>query len=120
MARRDGMVKLRVTADQAARWRAVAEGRGLSAWLRELADVAAESGADVAELRAELVRLRTDLNRGLGNNLNQIAAALNADLKAGQADGAHGRGLAAAAVELARLRAAVEEALTVLRPRAPS
>jgi hypothetical protein len=118
--RRDEIVRVRTTAAQTARWRNIAGPRGLSAWLRDLADVAAASGADVAVLRVELVRLRADLNRGVGNNLNQIAAAMNADLKAGRAASPADRALAEAAAELAAMRAVVEEALAALgRRRSP-
>ena len=73
---------------------------------------AAASGTIAADLRAELVRLRADLARGMGNNLNQIAHALNADLKAGRLPdaAAHERSLAAAA-DVALARRAVERML---------
>lgn len=119
---RSDLVKLRATPDQAGRWRAAAGERGLSEWIRGLADVAAASGADVALLRGELAALRADLNRGPGNALNQIARALNTHIRAGELPNAaaHERGLAAAADDLAALRRGVERALRVLaRKRTP-
>jgi hypothetical protein len=73
-------VKLRVSPDQAVEWRLAAGDGGLSAWLREVADLAV-SGREPIEftgLRAELVGLRSDLRRGVWNNLNQIARHLHA------------------------------------------
>ena len=98
--RRDDILKVSgVSPDQRAAWSACA--------------AAAASGTTAADLRAELVRLRADLARGMGNNLNQIAHALNADLKAGRLPdaAAHERSLAAAAADVALARRAVERML---------
>ena len=114
--RRDDILKVSgVSSGQRATWSACAAAAGLptAAWMREAAAVAAVSGTIAADLRAELVRLRADLARGMGNNLNQIAHALNADLKAGRLPdaAAHERSLAAAAADVALARRAVERML---------
>ena len=108
--RRDDILKVSgVSPDQRTAWSACAAAAGLptAAWMRE---AAAAAGTTAADLRAELVRLRVDLARGMGNNLNQIAHALNADLKAGKLPdaAAHERSLAAAAADVALARRAVE------------
>ena len=85
--RRDDILKVSgVSPDQCTAWSACAAAAGLptAAWMREAATVAAASDITAADLLAELVRLRADLARGTGNNLNQIAHALNTDLKAGK------------------------------------
>ena len=115
--RRDDILKVSgVSSGQRATWSACAAAAGLpsAAWMREAA-AAAASGTIAADLRAELVRLRADLARGMGNNLNQIAHAPNADLKAGRLPDAtaHERSLAAAA-DVALARRAVERMLLCL------
>lgn len=120
VAHRDETIKIRLSRAQLARWQAVAGPRGLSAWLRQLADLAARSGANPAELRAELVQLRADLSRGVGNDINQLARALNTDLKAGRRPdaAAHEQALARMAEDVERLKALITEALeTLLRGR---
>ena len=112
---RDDILKVSgVSSGQRATWSACAAAAGLptAAWMREAAAAAAASGTIAADQRAELVRLRADLARGMGNNLNQIAHALNADLKAGRLPdaAAHERSLAAAA-DVALARRAVERML---------
>lgn len=121
---RGDIVKVSGTSpDQRAAWRACAAAAGLpmAAWVREAADAAAATGTTAADLRDALVWLRTDLGRGLGNNVNQLAHALNLDLKAGHRPeaAAHERALAAAAADAAAMRRAVDRALRGLgqRPR---
>ena len=111
--RREDVVKLSGTsAAQREAWRdaAAAAHLSLAAWLREAADAAALAGATAAELRAEIAALRVELGRGVGNNLNQLARALNTELKAGRrpSGAAHEAALAAAAAELAVMRRRTE------------
>ena len=113
---REDIIKVSgVSSDQRAAWSACAAAANLptAAWMREAAAAAAASGTTAADLRAELVRLRADLARGVGNNINQIAHALNTDLKAGRLPdaAAHERFLAAAAADVAAARRAVERML---------
>jgi len=113
---REDIIKVSgVSPDQRAAWSACAQAAGLptATWMREAAMAAAASGTTAADLRAELVRLRADLGRGVGNNLNQLAHVLNADLKAGKLPdaAAHERSLAAAAADVALARRAVERML---------
>ena len=62
--------------------------------------------------RAELARFRAELARGTGNNLNQIAHALNADQEAGKLPDAAAHALSlAAAADVALARRAVEQML---------
>jgi hypothetical protein len=84
-----------------------------------VADAACLRSLDVPALRAEIVALRGDLSRGVGNNLNQIAAALHADAKAGIPPTAVGHDLAAAAAEIAAMRARLDQALRPLARRRP-
>jgi len=60
-------------------WRSAADRNGLplATWLREAADAAVLSGVTAADLRSEIQRLRADLTRGVGNNLNQVAQHLH-------------------------------------------
>jgi len=120
-----GFLKIRVDEASEARWRAAAGGDGkLSGWLRNVADMAAARSTDPAEIRDALVGLRADLNRGIGNNLNQIAHALNADLLAGQQPSASAveAALTQAAEDLATMRSTLQSALDGYprrRPRRP-
>ena len=119
---KDDLVRLRLPEAMAARWRAAAAATGtpsLSEWLRDVADAACLRGLDVPGLRAEIVALRADLSRGVGNNLNQIAAALHADARAGIPPSAAGHDLAAAATEIAAMRARLDQALRPLARRGP-
>ena len=113
---RDDVVKVSgTTPAQRGVWRARAQEAGLptAAWLREAADAVAAAGTTAADLRAELVHLRADLARGVGNNINQVAHALNADLKRGVQPTAapHERSLAAAAADIAAARRVLERML---------
>lgn len=103
------------TVDQRTVWREAAQRAqvSLSEWLREAADAAVIAGTTAADLRAAIVALRTDIGRGVGNNLNQIARALNTDLRAGRrADLArHEAALEAAARDIAIIRRRTEALL---------
>lgn len=85
----------------------------LSRWMREAADAAVVSGLTAADLRAELVQLRAALTREVGNNLTQIAAAVNQDLRARRTPSVapHEVTLVRAAGELAVMRRKVEALL---------
>lgn len=99
---------------EADRWRSAAAtaGTNLSAWLRGIADLAAAQGVDVTQIRAELVALRSDLNRGVGNNLNQIAMALHVGPGAARDRSArYETALVDAVDEIARIREHLEAAL---------
>jgi uncharacterized protein YhdP len=71
--------QMRTTPDERERWHAAAAARQMTAtaWLRALADEAAATNASGRETAAALVALRTELARGVGNNLNQIAHRLH-------------------------------------------
>ena len=121
MARDDTLKVTGTTAGQRATWRAAAGGgpRALSAWIREAADAAADGGPPGGgeALRRELVALRADLARGVGNNLNQIAHHLNATAKAG-APAAPGRAaIVHAMADVAAMRAILTAALAGTWPR---
>tara|TARA_R110002012_G_scaffold270963_1_gene456122 strand:- start:1965 stop:2297 length:333 start_codon:yes stop_codon:yes gene_type:complete len=71
-------IKIRLRPEQLDAWKAVAGARGVSRWLRSIADETTSSGdtRDFTEFRGELSKLRRDLGR-LGNNVNQIARQMN-------------------------------------------
>lgn len=78
--RREAIMRVRMGGDEHARWTAAARAVGhpsLSSWVRALMDEAAATGGDGRAVAAALVALRTELGRGIGNNLNQIAHRLN-------------------------------------------
>ncbi len=78
-ARRD-IVKVSGTGEaQRTAWRkaAAAAKMPLASWLREAADAATLTGITAADLRAEIQRLRADLTRGVGNNLNQLVQGMH-------------------------------------------
>ena len=117
---KNDLVRLRLPEAMADRWRAAAAATGtpsLSEWLRDVADAACTRGFDVPGLRAEIVAIRADLSRGVGNNLNQIAAALNADARAGIAPSDTKHDLATVASEIAAMRARLDQALRPLARR---
>lgn len=68
--------KIRLPDDERAAMQAAADAAGLplGAWLKRVGLLAAQSRVDPAELLTELRRIRRDLNSGVGNNLNQLAA----------------------------------------------
>ena len=77
--RRESMLRVRMGGDEHDRWQAAAEIAGhpsLSSWVRSLADEAAATGSDGRAVLATLVALRTDLARGIGNNVNQLARSI--------------------------------------------
>lgn len=118
---RSTFVKFRTTPAEESRWRiaAASSGMSLSAWLRSLADIAAATGANPGDVRAELVALRRDLNAGIGNNINQIAHALNADRIAGNPASSSEAALRQMADDLARIRGAIESLMGSRAPTAP-
>jgi hypothetical protein len=121
-AAKDDLVKLRLPATMAARWRVAAAATGtpsLSEWLRDVGDAAASRGVDVPGLRAEIAALRADLGRGAGNLLDQIATKLNTNAKSGLAPdaAAHTRALTDAAVDIAVMRARLDRTLAALARR---
>jgi len=69
-------------------WRkaAAAAKMPLASWLREAADAATLTGITAADLRAEIQRLRADLTRGVGNNLNQLVQGMHLRRQAGDAE----------------------------------
>lgn len=113
--RRDVLKISGTTARQRNAWRAAAQASEmpLASWLREAADAAVVSGTIAADLRAEIVALRTELGRGAGNNLNQLARTLNIDLRARRSpDGpAHEEALKAAARDIAAVKRKTEALL---------
>ena len=124
MARKDDLVKLRLPETMSARWREAAAAAGassLSEWVRDAANVAASQELDVPALRAEIVALRADIGRGVGNLLDQIATKLNTDAKAGLSPNAtaHEAALAEAAADIAAMRARLDRALRPLARRRP-
>lgn len=119
---KNDLVRLRLPQAMADRWKAAAAAMGtpsLSEWLRGAADAACTSGLDVPGLRTEIAALRTDRARGVGNNLNQIAAALNAGQGADILASGTGHDLAVAAAGIAAMRARLDQALRPLTRRRP-
>ena len=119
---KDDVVRLRLPEAMADRWRAAAAATGtpsLSEWLRDVADAACLRGLDVPALRSEIVGLRADLSRGVGNNLNQLAVLLNAEARAGIPPSAAGHNLAAATTEIVAMRTRLDQALRPLARRRP-
>lgn len=104
---REAFIKLRVSAAARNVWikAAAASGHSLSAYIR--LSVNAFRRGQTADLRAELVALRCDLN-GAANNFNQLCRRLHAT---GQAEG-----VAEAAASVARTAEAVRKALEEVRP----
>jgi hypothetical protein len=114
--RRQDIVKISGTrAMQRDAWHAAARAAGLplASWLREAADAAMLTGVTAADLRAEIIALRTDIGRGVGNNLNQIARELHMSPRGGRAaePPPHAEVLAEAARDLAALRQTAEALL---------
>ena len=109
--RRSEFVKFRAAPEAIADWRSAAAdvGMNLSAWLRGVADIAAVTGGNPVAVRLEVTALRTSLNRGVGNNLNQLAASVNSGALTGSPQ--LGATLTRATDELARMREALEKLL---------
>jgi hypothetical protein len=128
---RDDIIKVSgTTAGQRARWREAAGGgpRDLSAWIRAAADLAAADPMRVHAAQAStetlvdaIVGLRSALGSGPGNALNQVARALNTDIRSGRAPDAapHERALADAHAELQAIRGALNLALDHLAELRP-
>ena len=114
--RRESLLRVRMGVDEHDRWQSAAEAAGhpsLSSWVRALADEAAATGSDGRAVLAALVALRTDLARGIGNNVNQLARAVN------QGNGVTQPDLARAAHDVHAARLAVSEAILMIRPPRP-
>lgn len=115
MTARADRLRIRVLPDEVERWKAAAEAHGMavSAWMRAMADEAAATGGNGREVATQLVGLRADLARGIGNNLNQLAHRANS----GQHVEAKALADAARAVDTAM--ADVERAIRAIRPPKP-
>lgn len=102
---KDSIIRIRVTTAARDRWRqhATAAGLPLSAWVRAACRSAGHGGDDAA-VRAELVRLRREIN-ALGNNVNQLAHQANAGMVINQ------KALEHAVAALDDMRALLAEAL---------
>jgi hypothetical protein len=107
--------QMRTTPDERDRWHAAAAERGMTAtaWLRALADEATATGRNGREILAELIRLRQDLARGVGNNLNQLAHRLHST---GHADGT---AIEEAAQAVKAMQREIEKALRTIKPPRP-
>ena len=111
--RRECMVRVRASDDEAERWTAAANAANhpsLSSWVRSLADEAAATGSDGRRVATALVALRQDLARGIGNNINQLAHRTNAG------GGISSDELAQATRDVRTASAAVTRALRAVRP----
>lgn len=104
--------QMRTTPEERERWHAAAAARQMTAtaWLRALADEAAATNTSGRETAAALVALRTELARGVGNNLNQLAHRLHST---GHADGTAIEEAARAVREMQR---EIEKALRTIKP----
>ena len=109
---RESAIKIRASNAESARWHETAKAHGLtlSAWLRGLADEAVACDGNGRELATALVELRTEIGRGVGNNLNQLAHRANAGL-AVDADA-----LDSALRDVQAMRQRVQSALRSVRP----
>lgn len=109
---RQTAIKVRASLDESARWHDTAKAHGLtlSAWMRGLADEAVACDGNGRELATALVELRTEIGRGVGNNLNQLAHRSNAGLSI------HGEALDSALRDVQAMRAKVQRALLAVRP----
>jgi hypothetical protein len=107
--------QMRTTPEERDRWHAAAAERGMTAtaWLRALADEATATGRNGREVLTELIRLRQDLARGIGNNLNQLAHRLNS---AGHADRT---AIEEAAHAVKAMQRDIERALRTIKPPKP-
>jgi hypothetical protein len=115
MTARADRLRIRIHPEEMERWKAAAASHGMavSAWMRALADEAAATGRTGREITAELIRLRQDLARGIGNNLNQIAHRLHST---GHADRTAIDEAARAARDAMR---EIERALRIIKPPRP-
>lgn len=119
------VVQLRAPAEDIARWRLSAgSARALSAWVRTAcdhaaaADLASAADADRAT-RAELIALRANLGRGIGNLLDQIATRLHIDAKMGVVSSTDGIGeaIVQATAEISAIREVINTRLGSLPKR---
>lgn len=103
-------IKLRLTHEQEASYKAAAGDRQMSAWLRGVADDAVaddvKDNTDYEGVRRALIDIRRDMTSGLGNNLNQIAEHLNSGRGANNAE------IAAAIADVAEAKAMINAVLT--------
>lgn len=111
-----------ITDEQRKAWRQASGGdrRGLSSWIRAVADRAAAGVAearvnrvDLDSLAVEIQSLRRSLGSSVGSNLNQIAYALNYDIRSGRAPNTagHEKVLIDAVEELSAIRRRLNDAL---------
>ncbi|MHA7066799.1 MobC family plasmid mobilization relaxosome protein [Azospirillum argentinense] len=99
----DAVARLRLMSDVKEKWEKAAKAAGtdLSGWLRRAADAALAGGIESHQAaEAERRALRLELAR-IGNNLNQIARAVNSK------ESPHAHALDGIRAELARLNAEV-------------
>ena len=108
-------IRFRADPREEQRWREFAQSKNLnfSEWIRNLADNAVATNDDARQLVSELTKIRTDLARGIGNNLNQIAHTYNAS---GLTNPEH---LDSALADVALARVRIEKALRTVRPPRP-
>lgn len=108
-------IRFRAGPDEESRWRefAKSQGQNFSEWVRNLADNAVATNDNSRELVAELTKLRTELARGVGNNLNQLAHVYNAN------GSANSEQLDSALADVALARVQIERALREVRPPRP-
>lgn len=108
-------IKLRLTPEQEASYKAAAGDRRMSSWLRSIADdavaVVNNDVVDYAGIRRALLDIRRDLTSGIGNNLNQIAEHLNAGR------GANNSEIDAALADIAEAKSMINAVLTRLDRR---
>lgn len=110
--KRQTAIKVRASTEESIRWHDTAKAHGLtlSAWLRGLADDAVACDGSGRELATALVELRTEIGRGVGNNLNQLAHRANSGL------GVNVEALDSALRDVQVMRAKVQSALRAVRP----
>ena len=111
--RRECIARIRASTHEIERWTAAAEQAGhptLSSWMRDLADQAAATGSNGREVAGILVSLRSDLARGVGNNINQLAKHVN------EGHGLDGDRLEQAALDVHYATLAIGRALRTIKP----
>lgn len=115
MTARADRLRIRIHPEEMERWKAAAASHGMavSAWMRTLADDAAATGKTGKETAEALVALRTEIARGVGNNLNQLAHRKNAG---GHIDG---EAVEEAARAVRTAMGEIERTLRAVRPPKP-
>lgn len=96
------------------RWHAAARDAGagtFASWARDALNAAASCGTTAGELRSELHQLRTELARGIGNNLNQLVRQLNTLAATGRAPAAQVSSLAFIEVDVRQALRRIDAAL---------